>query len=551
MYRYDEFDHAFVQERVAEFRDQVARRLSGELTEDQFKPLRLMNGVYLQLHAYMLRIAIPYGTLSSRQLRRLAHIGRVYDRDFGHFTTRQNLQFNWIRLEDVPKILEELAEVEMHAIQTSGNCIRNVTADHFAGAAADEVADPRPYAEILRQWSSLHPEFSFLPRKFKVAVTAAPHDRAAVQVHDIGLHLKMNEKGDRGFAVWVGGGQGRTPMVAKKVRDFLPEANLLAYCEAILRVYNLEGRRDNKYKARIKILVHEMGEAEITRAVEAEFATLQGKALTVSAPEVDRIARYFALPDLKALPAVSEAYEAAKRVDPALALFAKRNVHPHKVPGYGILTISLKPIGAPPGDATSDQMGAIADLAERYSADELRVSHEQNLVLPHVKLDDIPVVFAQLQKIGLGSANAGFVTDIIACPGLDFCSLANARSIPVAQRLSERFADIDRQVDIGDLKIKISGCINACGHHHVGHIGILGVDRKGEEFYQITLGGSGDETCSIGEIVGPGFSSDGIVDAVETVIETYLKLRASADEPFLATYRRLGQEPFKEALYVR
>jgi len=551
MYRYDEFDHAFVQERVAEFRDQVARRLSGELTEDQFKPLRLMNGVYLQLHAYMLRIAIPYGTLSSRQLRRLAHIGRVYDRDFGHFTTRQNLQFNWIKLEDVPKILEELAEVEMHAIQTSGNCIRNVTADHFAGAAADEVADPRPYAEILRQWSSLHPEFSFLPRKFKVAVTAAPHDRAAVQVHDIGLHLKVDEKGERGFAVWVGGGQGRTPMVAKKVRDFLPEADLLAYCEAILRVYNLEGRRDNKYKARIKILVHEMGEAEIMRAVEAEFTTLQGKALTVPAPEVARIARYFALPDLKARPAVSESYEAAKRIDPALALFAKRNVHPHKVPGYGIVTISLKPIGAPPGDATSAQMDAIADLAERYSADELRVSHEQNLVLPHVKLDDIPLVFAQLQKIGLGFANAGFVTDIIACPGLDFCSLANARSIPVAQRLSERFADIDRQVDIGDLKIKISGCINACGHHHVGHIGILGVDRKGEEFYQITLGGSGDETCSIGEIVGPGFSSDGIVDAVETVVDTYLKLRASVDEPFLATYRRLGQEPFKEALYVR
>ncbi len=551
MYRYDEFDHAFVKERVAEFSDQVARRLSGELTEDQFKPLRLMNGVYLQLHAYMLRIAIPYGTLSSPQLRRLAHIGRAYDKGFGHFTTRQNLQFNWIRLADVPAILEELAEVEMHAIQTSGNCIRNVTADHFAGAAADEVADPRPYAEILRQWSSLHPEFSFLPRKFKLAVTGAESDRAAIQVHDIGLHVKANDKGERGFAVWVGGGQGRTPMVAKKVRDFLPEADLLAYCEAILRVYNLEGRRDNKYKARIKILVHEMGEAELTRAVEAEFTTLQGKALTVPAQEVERIARYFALPDLETLPAISASYEAAKKVDPALALFARRNVHPHKVPGYGIVTISLKPIGAPPGDATSDQMDAIADIAERYSSDELRVSHEQNLVLPHVKLDDIPVVFAQLQKIGLGIANAGFVTDIIACPGLDFCSLANARSIPVAQRLSERFADIDRQADIGDLKIKISGCINACGHHHVGHIGILGVDRKGEEFYQITLGGSGDETCSIGEIVGPGFSSEGIVDAVETVVDTYLRLRAADDEPFLSTYRRLGQEPFKEALYAR
>jgi sulfite reductase (NADPH) hemoprotein beta-component len=551
MYRYDEFDHAFVQERVAEFRDQVARRLSGELTEEQFKPLRLMNGVYLQLHAYMLRIAIPYGTLSSRQLRRLAHIGRTYDKGYGHFTTRQNLQFNWIQLADVPRILEELADVEMHAIQTSGNCIRNVTADHFAGAAADEVADPRPYAEILRQWSSLHPEFSFLPRKFKLAVTAAPHDRAAVQVHDIGLHMKRNEKDEPGFAVWVGGGQGRTPMVAKKVRDFLPEADLLSYCEAILRLYNLEGRRDNKYKARIKILVHEMGEEEVTRAIEAEFAELQGKALTVPAPEVERITRYFALPDLEALPAQSETYETARRLDSAFALFAKRNVHPHKVPGYGIVTISLKPIGAPPGDATSEQMEAIADIAERYSSDELRVSHEQNLVLPHVRLDDVPIVFAQLQKIGLGVPNAGLVTDIIACPGLDFCSLANARSIPIAQRLSERFQDLDRQTEIGDLKIKISGCINACGHHHVGHIGILGVDRKGEEFYQITLGGSGDETCSIGEIVGPGFSSEQVVDAVETVVDTYLKLRTSADEPFLTTYRRLGQAPFKEALYAR
>jgi len=551
MYRYDEFDHAFVRERVAEFRDQVARRLSGELTEEQFKPLRLMNGVYLQLHAYMLRIAIPYGTLSSRQLRRLAHIGRVYDKGSGHFTTRQNLQFNWIKLADVPQILEELAGVEMHAIQTSGNCIRNVTADHFAGAAADEVADPRIYAEILRQWSSLHPEFSFLPRKFKLAVTAAPHDRAAVQVHDIGLHMKVNEKGERGFAVWVGGGQGRTPMVAKKVRDFLPEADLLSYCEAILRLYNLEGRRDNKYKARIKILVHEMGEEEVTRAIEAEFAQLQGKALTVPAPEIDRIAHYFALPALEALPARSEYYESARSLDPLLALFARRNVHAHKVPGYGIVTISLKPIGQPPGDATSEQMEAIADLAERFSSDEIRVSHEQNLVLPHVKLDDIPVVFAQLQKIGLGMPNAGFVTDIIACPGLDFCSLANARSIPIAQRLSKRFQDLDRQTQIGDLKIKISGCINACGHHHVGHIGVLGVDRKGEEFYQLTLGGSGDETCSIGEIVGPGFSSDQVVDAVETLVDTYLKLRTSPEEPFLSAYRRLGQAPFKEALYAR
>ena len=550
MYRYDEFDHAFVRERVSEFSDQVARRLSGELTEDQFKPLRLMNGVYLQLHAYMLRIAIPYGVLSSRQLRKLARIGRVYDRNYGHFTTRQNLQFNWIRLEDMPRILEELAEVEMHAIQTSGNCIRNVTADHFAGAAADEVGDPRPYAEILRQWSSIHPEFSFLPRKFKVAVTGSANDRAAIQVHDIGLQLKRNGTGEVGFAVWVGGGQGRTPMIAKKVRDFLPEADLLSYCEAILRVYNLEGRRDNKYKARIKILVHEMGEEALKAAVEAEFAHLEGKTLTLPAEEIRRIDRYFALPALEPRPARSEALEIAKRGEPALSSFVKRNLHPHKLPGYGIVTVSLKPIGAPPGDATSEQMDAIADLAERYSSDELRVSHEQNLVLPHVRLDDVPAVFAELQRIGLSAPSSGLITDIIACPGLDYCSLANARSIPVAQRLSERFQDLDRQFDIGELKLKISGCINACGHHHVGHIGILGVDRKGEEFYQITLGGSGDETCSIGEIVGPGFSSDQVVDAVETLIDTYLGLRATPEESFLRTYLRVGQAPFKEALYA-
>ncbi len=551
MYRYDEFDHGFVRGRVAEFRDQVARRLSGELTEDEFKPLRLMNGVYLQLHAYMLRIAIPYGMLSSRQLRKLAHVGRAYDRDYGHFTTRQNLQFNWIKLEDMPAILDELAEVEMHAIQTSGNCIRNVTADHFAGAAADEVADPRPYAEILRQWSSLHPEFSFLPRKFKLAVTGAPNDRAAIQVHDIGLEVNREAAGAIGFAVWVGGGQGRTPMIAKKLRDFLPEVDLLAYCEAILRVYNLEGRRDNKYKARIKILVHEMGEAEIRRAVESEFAQISGKSLTLPACDVARIAAYFAPPAFATLPAISDCYEAAKPADRALARFADRNVHPHKIPGYAIVTISLKPIGAPPGDASAAQMEAIADLAERYSFDEIRVSHEQNLVLAHVRLDDVPAVHAGLERAGLATPNAGLVTDIIACPGMDYCSLATARSIPIAQRLSERFADLDRQHDVGDLKIKISGCINACGHHHVGHIGILGVDRRGEEFYQLTLGGSGDENCSIGEIVGRGFSSAEIVDAVETVVETYLGLRTSPAETFLQAYRRVGEAPFRDSLYVR
>lgn len=550
MYRYDEFDQTFVQERVAEFRDQVARRLSGELTEDQFKPLRLMNGVYLQLHAYMLRIAIPYGTLSSRQLRLLASIARDHDKGYGHFTTRQNLQFNWIALKEVPDILEKLASVEMHAIQTSGNCIRNVTADHFAGAAADEVADPRPYAEILRQWSSLHPEFTFLPRKFKLAVTGAPHDRAAIKTHDIGLQVKRDASGALGFAVFVGGGQGRTPMVAKKIRDFLPEADLLAYCEAVLRVYNLEGRRDNKYKARIKILVHESGEQAFAEAVEAEFAALRGKVLTLPQAEVDRIAAYFAPPAFAALPARSDVFDRAVKSDPEFARFASRNVQAHKAPGYGIVTVSLKPIGTPPGDATAVQMEAVADIAAHYSFDEIRVSHEQNLVLPHVRRDDIPAVFAALRQAGLATSNAGLVTDIISCPGLDYCALATARSIPIAERLTERFADLDRQHDIGDLKIKISGCINACGHHHVGHIGILGLERKGEEFYQITLGGSGDEICTIGEIVGRGFSSGEIVDAVETVIDTYLGLRLSPQETFLSAYRRVGEAPFREALYA-
>ena len=550
MYRYDEFDHDFVRQRVAEFRDQVGRRLSGELTEDQFKPLRLMNGVYLQLHAYMLRIAIPYGVLSSRQMRKLAHIAREYDRGYGHFTTRQNLQFNWIELARMPDLLAELAEVEMHAIQTSGNCIRNVTADHFAGAAADEIADPRPYAEILRQWSSLHPEFSFLPRKFKIAVTGAPHDRAAIQVHDIGLQVVRDSRGKAGFAVYVGGGQGRTPMIAKKVRDFLPEEDLLAYCTAILRVYNLEGRRDNKYKARIKILVHEMGEAELVRAIQREFETLRGRDLALPAADVARIEAYFAPPDFAALPARSTTLDRAAARDDGLARFVRRNVAAHRASGYGIVTVSLKPVGEPPGDATAAQMDAIADLAERFSFGEIRVSHEQNLVLPHIRLDDVPALYDGLQRAGLATPNAGLVTDIIACPGLDYCALANARSIPVAQRIATRFADFARQDEIGDLKIKISGCINACGHHHVGHIGVLGVDRKGEEFYQITLGGSADEATSIGEIVGPGFSSDRVVDAIEQVVETYLRLRRDPAETFLEAYRRLGAEPFKQALYA-
>jgi sulfite reductase (NADPH) hemoprotein beta-component len=548
MYRYDEFDAHFVSARVEQFRDQVRRRLAGDLTEDQFKPLRLMNGVYLQLHAYMLRIAIPYGTLDARQMRRLAHIARTYDRGYGHFTTRQNIQFNWPRLKDIPDILAQLAEVEMHAIQTSGNCIRNVTADHFSGAAADEIVDPRPYAEILRQWSSLHPEFSFLPRKFKIAVTGAPHDRAAVQVHDIGLQAVRGADGNIGFTVFVGGGLGRTPMVGRKVRDFLPEEDLLAYSEAILRVYNRYGRRDNKYKARIKILVHETGLETLRADIEREFEEIRGGALDLPQAEIDRIVGYFAPPELDA-GADDEAFERAVAADPALAAFAERNVHAHHSAGHASITISLKPVGKAPGDATAEQMEVVADLAERYGHNEIRVSHEQNLVLPHVRKTDIPAIFAILVGAGLGDANAGLVTDIIACPGMDYCALATARSIPVAQRISERFASLQRQRDIGDLKIKISGCINACGHHHVGHIGILGVEKKGEEYYQITLGGSADENTSVGEIIGRGFSYDEIVDAIEKVVDTYVGLRSDPAEDFLAAYRRVGDAPFKEALY--
>ncbi len=549
MYRYDEFDHAFVAARVAEFRDQVERRLAGEITEDQFKPLRLMNGVYLQLHAYMLRVAVPYGTLSGRQMRMLAHIARTYDKGYGHFTTRQNIQYNWPALSDIPAILEDLASVEMHAIQTSGNCIRNVTADHLAGAAADEVADPRPYAEILRQWSSVHPEFSFLPRKFKIAVTGAERDRAAIQTHDIGLHLKKNAAGELGFAVYVGGGQGRTPMIAKKIRDFLPEADLLAYVTAVLRVYNLHGRRDNKYKARIKILVHETGTEELTSWIEREFAALKDGELTLPEADIRAIDAYFAPP---ALPDRADGVaELAKRRrdDAAFDAWMRRNVTPHRHPDYSSVTISLKGIGEVPGDASADQMDAVADLAEKLAFDEIRVSHEQNLILPHVARADLPALFDALVEIRLATANAGLVTDIIACPGLDYCALANARSIPVAQEISERFADQKRQEEIGDLKIKISGCINACGHHHVGHIGILGVEKKGAELYQITLGGSGDETTSIGEIVGKGFAPDEITGAVETIVDTYLAVRAEPGETFLAAYRRLGAAPFKEALY--
>ncbi|MGB3833015.1 MAG: nitrite/sulfite reductase [Mesorhizobium sp.] len=550
MYRYDEFDHEFVKARVAQFTDQVERRLAGEITEDQFRPLRLMNGVYLQLHAYMLRIAVPYGTLSSRQLRMLAHIARKYDKGYGHFTTRQNIQFNWPALSDVPAILTDLASVEMHAIQTSGNCIRNVTADHFAGAAADEVADPRPYAEILRQWSSVHPEFSYLPRKFKIAVTGAERDRAAIQTHDIGLHLKRNDKGELGFAVYVGGGQGRTPMVAKKIRDFLPEEQLLAYCTAILRVYNLHGRRDNKYKARIKILVHETGVEEFSRQVEAEWEALKDGELKLPEADIAAIDAYFAPPALPGRPEGDEAVRLARLDSRAFGEWLNQNVVTHRHPDYAAVTISLKAIGEAPGDASAEQMEVVADLAERYAFDELRVSHEQNLILPHVARADLKAVYDVLAQNGLATANSGLITDIIACPGLDYCALANARSIPVAQAISHRFAALERQRDIGELKLKISGCINACGHHHVGHIGILGVEKKGTELYQVSLGGSADEHTTVGEIVGRGFGADEITDAIETIVETYLAIRLDRSERFIDAYRRVGAQPFKEALYA-
>jgi sulfite reductase (NADPH) hemoprotein beta-component len=549
MYRYDEFDAAFVAGRTAQFSDQVKRRLSGELTEDQFRPLRLMNGLYLQLHAYMLRIAVPYGTLSSKQMRMFAHIARTYDRGYGHFTTRQNIQFNWPKLKDIPVILEELASVEMHAIQTSGNCIRNVTADQFAGAAADEIIDPRPIAEILRQWSSLHPEFSYLPRKFKIAVTGAPNDRAAIRFHDIGLQAATNAAGDIGWEVWVGGGLGRTPMIGKLINSFVPNEHLLAYLESIMRVYNRYGRRDNKYKARIKILVHEEGLETIKGQVEAEFAEVRGGVLTLPSEEVDRITAYFAPPAFTAQPAtkIDVAYQSI--IDPAYGRWLDHNINSHREPGYASVTISLKPVGGAPGDATDKQMDDIADIAERYAFDELRVTHEQNLVLPHVAIADLRAVYDALVATGFAEGNAGLITDMICCPGLDFCALANARSIPLAQEISRKFAEPKRQAEIGDLKIKISWCINACGHHHVGHIGILGVEKKGGELYQITLGGDATENAAVGKIIGPGFEAEEVPGAIETLVDTYIARRTSADETFIDAYRRLGEAPFKEALY--
>ncbi len=541
MYKYDNFDQAIVDARVEEFRDQVKRRLAGEMTEDQFKPLRLMNGLYLQLHAYMLRVAVPYGTLNSRQMHVLAHIARKYDRGYGHFTTRQNIQYNWIKLEECADLLAELAQVEMHAIQTSGNCIRNISSDQYAGAAADEVADPRPWAELLRQWSTFHPEFSYLPRKFKIAVIASPEDRAAMRLHDIGIEL-VKKDGVLGGRVFVGGGMGRTPMIAPEINPFVRAEDLLSYIEACLRVYNRYGRRDNIYKARIKILVHEIGADEYRRQVAEEFAHVKTLGIDPPLAEFERISAFFAPP---AFEAVSDDID---RSDPDFAVWLDQNVKPHKQAGYAIVNISLKPIGGIPGDASADQIDIMADLAKEYSFDELRVTHAQNIVLPHVAKRDLYAVWQRLNDAELANANLDLISDIIACPGLDYCSLANARSIPVAQKIAVRFADMDRQRDLGELKLKISGCINACGHHHAGHIGILGVDRKGVENYQLTFGGSGAEDVSIGKIIGPGFDENGVVDAVEKATEVYKTLR-EGDERFIDTYRRVGLEPFKEAIY--
>ncbi len=543
MYRYDHYDQAMVDARVEEFRDQVRRRMEGRLSEDEFKPLRLMNGLYLQLHAYMLRVAIPYGTLSSAQMHALADIADRYDRGYGHFTTRQNIQYNWIKLAETPDLLADLAKVEMHAIQTSGNCIRNISSDQFAGAASDEVVDPRPYAELLRQWSSFHPEFSYLPRKFKIAVIASEKDRAAMRLHDIGIRIVRRDDGELGAQFYVGGGMGRTPMIAPLIRDFVPLDQFVTYAEACLRVYNRHGRRDNIYKARIKILVHELGGEEYARQVEEEFAHLLEQGIEPPLAELERIREFFADP-----PYTSGLLEEIDRSDPDFALWVDRNTHPHKAPGYVSATISLKPVGGIPGDASAAQMHLMAELARDYSFDECRVTHAQNIVLPHVETARLPELWALLDEAGLGTHNIDQVGDIIACPGLDYCSLANARSIPVAQRISERFAATGKGEALGEMKLKISGCINACGHHHAGHIGILGVDRKGRENYQLLLGGSEAEDTSLAKITGPGFDEDGIVRAVETAADVYLA-RREGGERFLDTYRRIGMEPFKEALY--
>lgn len=551
MYRYDEFDARIVSDRTRQFRDQVRRRMSGEITEMQFKPLRLMNGVYLQMHAYMLRICIPYGQLSSRQMHMLADIARDYDKGYGHFTTRQNIQFNWIALKDIPDVLDKLATVEMHAHQTSGNCIRNTTSDQFAGAALDELEDPRPWCEIIRQWSTFHPEFSYLPRKFKIAVTAADNDRAAIRLHDIGLHLKANEAGEAGFEVFVGGGQGRTPVVGQSIRSWIPKQELLSYLEAIMRVYNRYGRRDNKYKARIKILVTELGLDVFREEVDDEYARQKAdEKVVLPQAEIDRISAYFKPPAFENIAGAQEALEAETATDKGFARWCRTNLKPHKVPGYASVTISLKPQGIAPGDATEAQMRRVADLGKTFSFDDIRVTHEQNLVLPHVRMDQLRQLYEQLKSVGLATANAGLISDMICCPGLDYCNLANARSIPLAADIQNAFDDIEEQEDLGELKVKISGCINACGHHHVGHIGILGVDKKGEEYYQITFGGRADEKASIGEIAGKGLKQEEVPDALRRVVERYRRERLNPQERFIDMVERVGTDTFKEALYA-
>jgi sulfite reductase (NADPH) hemoprotein beta-component len=550
MYIYDELDRTLVAERVAEFRDQVGRRITGALTEDEFKPLRLMNGVYLQLHAYMLRIAIPYGTLSSRQLRMLAHVGRRYDRNYGHFTTRQNVQFNWIKLEELPDAMADLASVGIHGMQTSGNVVRNITTDQWAGVAPDEIEDARIWTELLRQHTTLHPEFSFLPRKFKIAVTAAPHDRAAIKIHDLGLRLHRNAAGETGFEVLVGGGLGRTPFIAKSIRPFLPARDVLSYVEAVLRVYNQYARRDNLYKSRIKILVHDLGADVFAREVEAEWRYIKDGPLAVDPATVAEIAARFRYPDYASLDDNPSELATLRNSNPRFDAWYRNGVARHKRPGYAIVTLSLKPEGGPPGDATSDQMEAIADLAERFSFGEIRVGHEQNLVLPHVAQRDLGDVWHALDGLSLATPNIGLVSDIISCPGLDYCSLANTRSIPIAQELSRRFRDLGLARDLGRLHINISGCINACGHHHVGHIGILGVEKNGEEFFQVTLGGRADEHAELGTLLGPAVPYAHIADVVEEVVAAYLELRERPNETFIETVARLGVEPFKERVYA-
>jgi len=549
MYRYDVFDHRLVGERVAQFRDQTRRYLTGQLSEDDFRPLRLQNGLYIQKHAPMLRISIPYGMLTSLQLRMLARIGRIYDRGYGHFTTRQNLQFNWPRLEDVPDILSDLAGVEMHAIQTSGNCVRNITADHFAGVAGDEAVDPRPYCELVRQWATLNPEFAYLPRKFKIAITGATHDRAAILVHDIGLAVVRNDAGEIGFRVVVGGGLGRTPIVGHVIREFLPRAEILNYLDAILRLYNHYGRRDNKHKARIKILVKDRTPAQFAREVEDEWSHLRGGPATVPDEEFERLAAFFAPPAYAALPGDDAQFRSAVADNRAFSNWVKRNVHPHKIAGYAIVTLSLKRVGVPPGDASSDQMDAIADLADEYSFGEIGVSHEQNLILRDVRQSELFALWSALKALGLATPNIGLLTDIVCCPGGDFCSLANAKSIPIAEAISRRFDDLDYLHDIGELDLNMSGCMNACGHHHVGHIGILGVDKNGAEWYQVSIGGSQGDHAALGKVIGPSFAAREMPDIIERLIETYLE-RRHEDERFIDTVRRIGIEPFKERVYA-